>query len=99
MSPIKSNLYDVEYYPKPDEMDELIIEWELIYQPDEKDVIVTLGKHVENTMKDCFPHLKMVHLNHPAQRAGKLQGKDYIMDAGSKIQEMMLKISFPGLIN
>lgn len=98
VSPIKSNLYDVEYYPKPDEWDELIAQWQEKYQPTKTDVIVALGKHVSDTFKTCFPYLKTVCLAHPAQRAGKLQGNDYIMDASSKIRTMMLKIAFPGLI-
>lgn len=77
---VKTNIYDVEYLPGPEEADSLIMAWKDAYQPTEEDIIVALGSHVQKVFKSYFPVvLKVVNAPHPAQRGNQVKRENYVV--------------------
>lgn len=83
----KTNLFEGEYLPK----DFLIInqagiDWHEKYQPHESDIVVLLGRWVQdNFWHDKF---KIVKLPHPASCIGNVNKENYVKNAIAKIKDL-----------
>lgn len=82
----KTNLYNVEYYPKSEqEKYELAIDWVNRVDPAESDVIVLLGAEVHRN----FIHKsdKIIKIAHPASQWSHEAMNDYVLRAREKIKK------------
>lgn len=83
---IKTNLFDGDYLPKDFlEINKAGIDWHEKYNPHEDDIIVLLGKWVqENFWWDRF---KIVKIPHPASCMGNVNKERYIKNSIHKIHQ------------
>jgi len=81
---IKTNLCEVEYLPTDFlEVNNAGIMWHEKYNPHESDIVVLLGKWVQdNFWHDRF---KIIKLPHPASCMGNVNKENYIKNAITKI--------------
>ena len=85
---IKTNLCEVEYLPKDwVEINEHGFLWGQKYQRRYTDVVVLLGKWVQNNFfwDDC----KIVHISHPASCMGNVNKENYVKNAIDRITKAM----------
>lgn len=85
---IKTNLFEEEYLP---ERKEIIwasnLYWNKKYKPTADDVIVLLGKWVQENF--LLTAAKIIKLSHPASCMGYGKKKDWIYDAVLQISDAM----------
>lgn len=81
---VKTNLCEVEYLPTDFlEINNAGIVWNEKYNPHESDIVVLLGKWVQdNFWHDRF---KIIKLPHPASCMGNVNKENYIKNAITKI--------------
>lgn len=87
---IKSNLYDVDFYPKSEQQKrELAIDWIIRVDPAEKDIIVLLGAEVHKN----FVHesKRIIKIAHPASQFSHEQMNEYVLKARTKIELLSAK--------
>lgn len=83
-----TNLFDVDYYPKEEEMDKLIFEWVERIELSKHDIVVLLGQ----TVHDYFPKLpikNLLKIAHPASKRSHEEMDEYV----EKTFAAILKIS------
>lgn len=83
----KTNLYDVNYFPQDFEKFNLAQNWIDRIEPNFCDIIVLLGKEVQNNFQNNG--FTIINLSHPASIWSKKNQDKYIENAVSKI--MFLK--------
>jgi hypothetical protein len=72
-----TNLFDVDYMPKDEEMDKLILEWVERIELTKNDTVVLLGQ----TVHDNFPKLplvKIIKIAHPASKRSHEEMDEYV---------------------
>lgn len=88
---IKTNLFDIEYYPTND--DENFARatewWKRNEDITDADVIVLLGAAVHRDFVNVSEHKKVVKLAHPASIWSKQKQDDYVFNACIKIIKKM----------
>lgn len=83
---MKTNLYNVEYYPKSeDEKRFLANEWTINVDPAESDVIVLLGAEVHKNF--IHKSKRIIKIAHPASQWSHEAMNDYVQRAREKIKK------------
>lgn len=80
----KTNLCECDYLPQDWlEINEHYAKWNEKYHPENRDVVVLLGKWVESNFFLDYP--KIIKLPHPASVMGNAGRKEYVVKAVSEI--------------
>ncbi len=75
---LKTNLYDVDYYPGIEQKDALAVDWHHRICPEPNDIIVLLGAEVhKNFIKRG--DLKLLRFGHPASKWSHASMDDYVI--------------------
>lgn len=82
---IKTNLYDVDYYPKEEEKRLLAVDWQYRVEPVEQDIIVLLGAEVHKYF--FYRQSRVIKIAHPASMWSHEQMNDYVLRAREKIKK------------
>ena len=74
---IKSNLFNVDYFPIKEDLHQLAMEWYWTHLPVDTDIVVLLGATVHN---NC-PHqgANFLKVAHPASKRSHADMDDYVM--------------------
>lgn len=88
---VKTNLFDIEKMPNPEEVIYLQNDWFWSTIPVYDDIIVLLGAYTHKTFK--FDELNIVKIAHPASMWSHLQMDNYILNTTIKILDMIEKIN------
>ena|ERR1035437_9456248 len=82
---LKTNLYDVDYFPKREEKFDLARNWHTRIDPESVDVIVLLGAEVhEHYVKNLFD--KVVKIAHPSSKRSHEAMNKYVISAVQEIK-------------
>ena len=85
---LKTNLYDVEYYPKDTDMkSHLAIEWHSHNDAYAEDIIVLLGAEVHKWFLDFG--FNVIKLAHPASKRSHVAMDEYVNSAVLKINNRL----------
>jgi hypothetical protein len=88
----KTNLYDVEYYPKREEKFNLAMNWHERIEPKLGDVIVLMGAEVhENYVQNMFD--KVVKIAHPSSKRSHEAMNEYVISAVEKIKNKINNVA------
>jgi uracil-DNA glycosylase len=84
----KTNLFDVEYYPKSDDENwgRAVMWWHNHKKISDKDIIVLLGSTVQKDFVNPPLHERIVKIDHPASKWSKNAMNEYVSDAITKIK-------------
>jgi hypothetical protein len=85
---VKTNLYEVDYYPAVKEMSSLQWQWFKKYTPSSCDVVVLLGRSVQQDFFNCLA--KKVKVPHPSLQFAKLSREQYIEKVVKEIEAALL---------
>lgn len=86
---LKTNLFDVDYMPRPVEAEHLKYEFFDRVPILSDDIIVCLGSKVWEHLKDDFIGYKVVKYYHPSPLNGATRGKDYIGELTTLIEGLI----------
>lgn len=90
---IKTNLYDVDYYPKGiEEKYQLSCDWLYRINPGENEVVVLLGREVHDNCVYEPLFKNVIKIPHPSSQRSHEQMDAYVLQAIKKINEKMKKI-------
>ena len=80
---IKSNLYDINYFPTDSlEQEKLIMDWCEKFNPDTNTISVVLGAHVHK----MFPYYhNVIKIAHPASKRSHKDMDEYVQNASRLI--------------
>lgn len=82
----KTNLYDVEYYPRDrEDKQDLAIDWHKRIEPGNNDLIVLLGAEVHKWWYNTG--LNVIKLAHPASKRSHVDMDEYVSRAVAKIKD------------
>lgn len=87
---LKTNLFDVDYVPLPDEMDSLCFEWIERTELFKDDVVVLLGQMVHDNFPE-IPLINTIKIAHPASKRSHVEMDSYV----EKTIELILSIVAP----
>ena len=88
---LRTNLYDVDYYPDEHEKANLAEEWhERIEVVPEDDIIVLLGADVHKNFRSRFGSLNLFYYPHPASMRSHEQMDKFVRDLSLSIDAMIV---------
>lgn len=80
---LKTNLYDIEYYPKSEDKPPLARDWTFRIQPDLDDIIVLMGAEVHKNYIDTVG--RVIKIAHPASKWSHVDMDEYVKLTSEKI--------------
>ncbi len=88
---VKSNIFDVDYFPTYSEQYDLALEWHWTYLPTEDDIIVLLGNYTQLIYKRATddPGIRTIKAAHPASKRGHEAMDNYVKDVVKKIKSKL----------
>lgn len=87
---LKTNLYDVDYYPKEDEKYNLASDWILRIDPYSWDIIVLLGREVHDNFIMPPDKGNVIKIAHPSSIWSKENMDKYVNDTVDKITSLII---------
>ena len=87
MEIVKSNLYNIDFYPIHTDKKELAIDWHNRINPDSKDLIILLGAEVHKNFINNG--LNVLRFAHPASKRSHESMNEYVLNAVEEIEEMI----------
>ena len=90
MEIVKSNLYNIDFYPFHADKKELALDWHSRINPTVKDIIILLGAEVHKNFIE-YLHLNTIKLAHPASKRSHESMDKYVVNAVEKIEKMINK--------
>jgi hypothetical protein len=83
---IKSNLFDVDYFPPSDDYRVLINQWLYKHNPDTNTIFILLGQFVHNHFPFCC---NLIRIAHPASKRSHRDMDEYVLNAVNKISNCL----------
>ena len=77
---VKTNLFDIDYFPDETETPDLVREWYWAHLPTKDDLIVLLGQATQMYFETWIDHedLKIIKVAHPASKRSHKDMDDYV---------------------
>lgn len=87
---IKSNLFDLEYFPRNQTVElntQWVEHWKLRVNYSPQDIVITLGQTVNEIFRKA--RVKSVKIGHPSAVWSHLKQEEYIINACIKVSEVL----------
>lgn len=85
---IKTNLYDIDYYPTKEDKHVLALDWIDRVKPKENDIIILLGAEVHTNFIMNYD-LAIIKIAHPASKRSHIEMADYVVKTIGKINKIL----------
>jgi len=85
---IKTNLYDVDYFPSPQEKYKLALDWHERIRPESDDIIVLLGAEVHKNFDNRYGY-EVLKYPHPSSKRSHIQMDEFVGNLTGDLQELL----------